>query len=522
MTLNTIGRRMAAGFGSALVLLALMASSSYSKVGTVNQNQKWVVHTYEVLEGLTAIMSTLKDAETGQRGYLITGELSYLQPYTDAKNRISDVIDVVAKLTSDNAEQQDRITTLRSLVDDKFTEMQQTVDLRGSSGFTAAQTVVLQNKGKAVMDEIRQVLATMDDAERSLLGGRTRASDEATSGLRTVVLLGLVIGLLLLTAIGVLLTRSIVRPVSRVREALRGLAKGDLTVEAKVNSADEVGQMAADLTRAQSVLREAMTGIATASTSLDASAGELSTVSTQVSNNATRTAERSVEAASAAEEVSQSVQTVAAATEQMSASIGEIASNSAAAAKVAEAATTEAAAAQGAIGKLGSASREIGDFLKVITSIAEQTNLLALNATIEAARAGDAGKGFAVVASEVKDLAQETGRAAEDISNRIAAIQTSTDGAVAAIERISKIVDDINKYQVIIASAVEEQTATTGEIARSVSQAATGSSSIAENVATVARAAEATTGDAAATERATHNLTRTSSELRQLVDRYTF
>jgi methyl-accepting chemotaxis protein len=206
----------------------------------------------------------------------------------------------------------------------------------------------------------------------------------------------------------------------------------------------------------------------------------------------------------------------------MSTSIREIATNSSEATNIAQTATMEATAAQETIDTLGSASREIGEVLKVITSIAEQTNLLALNATIESARAGEAGKGFAVVANEVKDLAQETSRATADISNRVTAIQSSTSAAVAAIERIARIIGDINNYQTTIASAVEEQTATTAEITRNVAQAALGSADIAENIATVASAADATTGEAAATQRATHDLTEMSMHLKQLVAQYTF
>ncbi len=155
--------------------------------------------------------------------------------------------------------------------------------------------------------------------------------------------------------------------------------------------------------------------------------------------------------------------------------------------------------------------------IKVITSIAQQTNLLALNATIEAARAGEAGKGFAVVANEVKELAKQTAKATEDISRKIEAIQSDTKGAVDAIAQIGTIISQINDIQSTIASAVEEQTATTAEIARNVNEAALGSREIAQNVTGVAQAARSTTSGAANTKSSADELARMAVELQRLV-----
>ena len=192
--------------------------------------------------------------------------------------------------------------------------------------------------------------------------------------------------------------------------------------------------------------------------------------------------------ASAAGQVSTNVQTVSAGSEQMGSSIREIAQNATEVARVAAQAVTAADATTATVAKLGESSLEIASVVKVITSIAEQTNLLALNATIEAARAGEAGKGFAVVANEVKELAQETAKATQDITERVQAIQTDTEGAVRAIGEISSIIGLINDSQSTIAAAVEEQTATTTEMNRNVSEAAVSAARIAENIDAVATA----------------------------------
>jgi methyl-accepting chemotaxis protein len=170
--------------------------------------------------------------------------------------------------------------------------------------------------------------------------------------------------------------------------------------------------------------------------------------------------------------------------------------------------------------RLGASSVEIGNVVKVITSIAEQTNLLALNATIEAARAGEAGKGFAVVANEVKELAQETARATEDISRRVEAIQADTGNAVAAIGEIGRIIARINDYPLTIASAVEEQTATTAEMSRSVTEAAGGANDIAGSIAGVAQATQATTATLTEADTTVTQLSQLASQLQHEVARF--
>jgi methyl-accepting chemotaxis protein len=247
------------------------------------------------------------------------------------------------------------------------------------------------------------------------------------------------------------------------------------------------------------------------------SAQEVTAASHQMSSAADETSAQANTVSAAAEQVSANVQTVATGVEEMSASIKEIARSASEAAKVATVGVGVVEKTNTTVGQLGESSAEIGKVIKVITSIAGQTNLLALNATIEAARAGEAGKGFAVVANEVKELAKETAKATEDIGQKIEAIQRDTREAVAAIDQIGQIVKQINEIQGTIASAVEEQTATTNEIGRNIAEAAKGSTEIARNITGVAQAAQGTTQSAVATLKAAGEFSRVANELAALV-----
>lgn len=247
---------------------------------------------------------------------------------------------------------------------------------------------------------------------------------------------------------------------------------------------------------------------------------ELTSVSQQMSAAAEETTAQANLVSAAAEQVSGNARMVSGSIDNLVTSIHEIAKSAQDAAGVARRAVDMAGTTSATMDALGRSSSEIGAVVKVITSIAEQTNLLALNATIEAARAGEAGKGFAVVASEVKELARETAKATEDIGGRIESMQSETQRAVTAIAEIGSVIGRIDELQTRIAAAVEEQSATTGEISRNITEATTGSGEIAENIVQVAQAAQSTAEGASNTQVSSQELARMAQSLQRLVDEY--
>jgi len=376
------------------------------------------------------------------------------------------------------------------------------------NGMNEQEAVISESIAAATAAAAASAQATADEAESAYTTGRT------------LTLVIIAVGLAISVLLAIVVSRGVTRPVQRIREVLGQVAAGDLTVRAGRTGGAELGEMAQSLDETLDAIGHVLLLVGDSSTRLAAASQQLKAAAEGISANARTAADQADDVVASAGAVAASVDTVATGSSQMESAIREIAHNATEAARVAGQAVTVAESTTRTVGKLGDSSQEIATVIKLINGIAEQTNLLALNATIEAARAGEAGKGFAVVASEVKELAQETARATEDISQRVEAIQADTAGAVEAISRISTVIGEINDFQATIAAAVEEQTATTNEMNRNVAEAASGTQGIAAAISGLAAGTQETNQRVDDAQAASADLARMSGELQEAVSRF--
>jgi methyl-accepting chemotaxis protein len=428
------------------------------------------------------------EAALGDPGAAVKPDAASRAGYLEVVGRLRTHLAGVGTTTMTPAEQQ--IFQAIRTDWDAFLAMDDTIAAMFAEGTPQSVSKANATIGGASWDIYFRILENTQSLVDSARSRSDTAAAEATAASRTAqtqLTVAMIVALLLAVPLVYATRRSIVAPLTAAVATLKAVAGRDLT--RRVDTAamgGELRDMGLAVNEAADTLGAAVAQIKTDATRLSQASRALRAGTDRVVTGSDDAATRVRDAVGAAEQVSADSQTVAAATEEMEVSIREIGHSAAQAATVSGEALAAASVAGDRMRQLNNSSSEIDAVVKVINAIAAQTNLLALNATIEAARAGEAGKGFAVVAGEVKDLAQETARATEDISTKVRAIQADSTGAVEVIGTFQQVIERINDYVTTIAGAVEEQSATTAEMSRNVARTASGSAHIADHVAAVA------------------------------------
>jgi methyl-accepting chemotaxis protein len=504
-----IGMKLALGFGTVGTLMTALGIFSLIQMSAINAN---------TVDLATNWMPSVK--VLGEIRFIISTERRYELYHTQRADKKDEVADEAGM-----AKQNDLLA--KALYDEfvvrwnKRTEMEkQVLELSRQNKKAEARAIGLFTEREAFNSAADKL---GEDVDLNVKGGIDSAVNATHSySLSRYWVIGTLIGALgfaFVIALG--LARSISSSVTAMLAMIQEVAGNNLAIEdMSIGSSDEIGRAGTALNEMKNNLRQTIQSIAGTASQVATASEELNATSQQISANSEETSAQAGVVSTASQNVNQNLQSVSTGADEMTTTIQSIATSAHEAATVAGSAVQTAQAANATVGKLGESSAEIGEVIKVITSIAQQTNLLALNATIEAARAGEAGKGFAVVANEVKELAKQTAKATEDISRKINAIQTDTKEAVAAIASITEVIKQVNDISGTIATAVEEQSATTNEMTRNVADAAKGSAEITQNIAGVADSARGTSNSTHESQKATHALAEAASELHDLVAQF--
>ena len=479
----TFGRRIAAGFGIAFAMFAIIGFSAYRNADVLTKTSYLVAHTHRIVEDIDGVLAQLIDAETGQRGFLITGDDTFLEPYRNATEALPPLMKSLRELTADNQSQQKRLDEAQLLVASKLAWLKRAIDLRRSAGFEPAVKLMSEGEGKRVMDVLRRVLGEMKAAEQELL--KRRADDVESARLTTTwtIVTGTLVALVFISAVGWFLTQ---------------------TLSQQIGSA--VGHVRSSSAELQAAATQQATGSreqSTATSEISTTISELLATSRQINESAQRVAQIADQTAVAARAGDETVETahesIAGIRRQVDLVVNHML-------------------------ELGKTSQQIGGVLEIVSEMAEQTNILAINATIEAAGAGEAGKRFAVVAEEIRKLADRVAGSTKEIRGLVDDVRSAVNTTVMATETGSKAVDAGSKQFGHVAASFKQiaglvvsTTEAAREIELSTKQQMTAVEQVNVAIRNVAQASKDTEASAGQTQQTASQLSVLSRDLLRLV-----
>ncbi len=545
-----IPTKIAAAFGVVLAIIAVSGGISLYGGQIVDAADESSRRASAAEVSAQSLLNMVQVQQSSLRSFLLTGDPAMLAAYDAGKGNLDAALAGILE-HSDDAQAASDIEQVRAALTGWYGNVadHQIALMRHPSTVEEARAIEVSGAGDAIVAEVTEIAEALIGRARDAAAARRVELEQAQTASFWAVLIGSSLAGLIAIVAAVTLSRGIGRPVVAMTAAMGDLADGNHSVEIPATDRrDEIGLMAkavlvfkenmikakalaeqeaAEQKRREQRARkvEKLTGdfdseVSSVLKSVSSAATEMQATAASMSSTAEETSRQSTVVASASEEASTNVQTVASAAEELSSSIAEISRQVSQSAEIAGKAVTDAERTNIQVQGLAEAAHKIGEVVQLITDIASQTNLLALNATIEAARAGEAGKGFAVVASEVKNLANETAKATDEITGQITGIQQATRDAVSAIQSIGQTIGQINEIASGIASAVEEQGAATQEIARNVQQAATGTQEVSSNITGVNQAATATGAAAEQVQSASAELSQQAEIMRAKVETF--
>lgn len=509
-------------FGSFAIVLVLLLTLAGMRVWEVSRTESRLEHVAEEVvprlyaaEGMEKL--NLQAQVVLARSQKLTPELQQELQANDAKMDQA-VADFEDMLTEEKDHQPDSAKHMPAVAEHLWAYRATREEVFADGGGSAEESRLMQEHLDALTVAISAIVTAEADTAKEL------SAQARTAYERTIVLM-IGVSLLAVGACGFLgwrLSYTIAAPLKCAVDMLKQVESGRLDVRLGVKGSDEVAQMSSALDAALDSLSEAMRTVIARVDAVDVASTNLTHESEAISQESQHAAAKLATMAASAEGVSESMQYMEMGTEAMGSSINEISVGVAKATSTAAEAVDMAERTMGTITKLGESSQEVGDVVKLITSIAQQTNLLALNATIEAARAGEAGLGFAVVAGEVKDLAQETARATEQIYSRVEAIQVDTAEAVQAIGTISGIISNINETQNEIATSVDVQTMAADEISKSIAQAVRDTMAVSSDITHIAELASASNNRAQDSGVASKQLAQETAGVKETIGQFSY